>query len=209
MNFETPKVLYIFFSHQDVIQQVKHNIQKQLKDKVDLEYVVVKGGHEDHYSRNDKVVTVNCNDKYEGLPEKVLKTFRYITNTQCFDKYTHFVKLDEDMKVIRPIPPEMLCEIKYDGNFQRTEGNRKWHIGKCSSNSRWNNLEYKGPYVPWCKGGYGYIISRCSIDKIKNDETYEEHIYEDLYIALLLNNRKIYPTSKVKLSTFFKSPDHH
>ena len=78
------------------------------------------------------------------------------------------------MTINKYINPNNLKQIDYTGNVQRVEGNRKWHIGKCSNNSKWNTQKYTGKFVPWCKGGYGYIISRTAINLIKDDDKYKE-----------------------------------
>ena len=62
--------------------------------------------------------------------------------------------------------------------------------------------------MPWCLGGYGYIISKCAIDLIQNDTKYFEHIYEDLYIAIILFEKNIKPVN-INIKEFVISPDHH
>ena len=68
-------------------------------------------------------------------------------------------------------------------------------VGKCSKHSVWNKKIYKGNYVPWCRGGYGYILSRKSALEVKDyKEKYDDEIYEDLLIAKILLKSDIQPT---------------
>lgn len=168
------------------------------------------GGSEHcNYDTTSRILSIDCNDKYEGLPEKVFKTFKYIVESDTFDQYTHFIKLDDDMVVKNPIDYKFIENKHYVGCVQKVRGDSSWHIGKCSENSVWNKNVYMGIYVPWCKGGHGYIISRDAIESIKDDTAYEEHIYEDVYIAILLKNRGIGPMHMDDLRHYFASPDHY
>ena len=203
-------MLYVFISHKNNLSNVYSRI-KQMMDAADnTNYIIVHGGSEQcNYDTSSKILSIDCNDKYEGLPEKVLKTFKYIVESDTFDQYTHFVKLDDDMSVKKPIDYRFIENKHFVGRVSNGQGNRSWHIGKCSENSSWNNKVYSGIYTPWCLGGHGYIISRDAIESIKDNTAYEDHIYEDLYIAILLKNRGIGPINKDDLKDFFVSPDHH
>ena len=119
-----------------------------------------------------------------------------------FINYTHFVKLDENINIIRPLPNNIFNNINYAGKVQYYQGNRRWHFGKCSSNNKYYNIEYQGEFVPWCKGGYGYIISRTAINLIKDNQDFTNHIYEDLYLGLILREKNILPTP-IKTELFF------
>ena len=173
-------------------------------------YIIIKGiDLETYYDKDNQVLNINCNDKYEGLPEKVLKTFQYIVNNIEFNNYNYFFKLDDDMIINKLINENDIKNYNYCGKVNVSyDGNRKWHIGKCSTNSKFNTMEYKGNYIPWCLGGYGYIISRNAINLIKNNTNYKEHIYEDLYISLLLNENNIKPIH-INIQNYVISPDHY
>ena len=89
-------ILYIFISHQNNI----NNVYDRIKNMMDTNnnYIIVQGGDvANEYNKNSKILSINCNDKYEGLPEKVIKTYKYVVESNEFSKYTHFVKLDDDM----------------------------------------------------------------------------------------------------------------
>ena len=187
-------ILYIFISHQNNINNIYDRINNMMDSHNNTNYIVVKGGDiSNNYNPDSKTLSINCNDKYEGLPEKVLKTYKYIVDSSNFDEYSHFIKLDDDMVIKKLIEYNDIKELNYGGVIHNSEGDRRWHIGRCSPTSYFNNNKYSGIYVTWSKGGYGYIISRNAMNLIKNDSTYKNVIYEDLYIAILLKNNNISP----------------
>lgn len=201
-------ILYIFFTHKLNIDKVYNRIADMMLYNKCNDYIIVQGGFEHNsYNKETKILNIQCNDKYEGLPEKVFKTYKYLTELSEFNNYTHFFKLDEDMIINKIINNNQYENINFGGIIQNCSGNRKWHIGKCSPDHYYNTNEYKGIYVPWCLGGYGYIISRNSINLIKNDIRYSEHIYEDLYMAIILLEKKISPIY-INIKEFAISPEH-
>ena len=210
MNSDNSTILYIFFTHELNFNNVYTKIQTMMSKLNNKNYIIVKGIDLDsYYDKDNKVLNINCNDKYEGLPEKVLKTFQYIVNNIEFNNYNYFFKLDDDMIINKLINENDIKNYNYCGKVNISyNGNRKWHIGKCSKNSKFNTMEYKGNYIPWCLGGYGYIISRNAINLIKNNTNYKEHIYEDLYISLLLNENNIKPIH-INIQNYVISPDHY
>ena len=204
----TQFILYIFFTHKLNINKVYDRITNMMKNHNSNDFIIVQGGFEyNSYNKEKKILNIQCNDKYEGLPEKVFKTYKYLIDSQDFNQYTHFFKLDEDMIINKIINNNQYENINFGGIIQNCSGNRKWHIGKCSPDHYYNTNEYKGIYVPWCLGGYGYIISRNSINLIKNDIRYSEHIYEDLYMAIILLEKKISPIY-INIKNFVISPEH-
>ena len=206
------KLLYVFISHTLNIDNVFLKIKNMMIQNNNENYIIVRGNitETNHYDPSKKILTISCNDKYEGLPEKILKTFKFLVDSPDFEEYTHFYKLDDDMIIKKLVNHNELNHINYAGNVQHVEGSRTWHLGKCSNNSKWNTQKYTGKFVPWCKGGYGYIISRFAINLIKNDNNYKENIYEDLYIGILLSKNNIRPISinPKFLQQFIYSPDH-
>ena len=203
-------ILYIFISHKNNINKIYDRIKNNMNSNNNSNYIIVLGGDvSDNYDIDCKILSINCNDNYEGLPEKILKTYKYIVESHIFNQYTHFIKLDDDMIIKKIIDYNDIKNINYGGNVCATnEGDRKWHMGKCSKNCIWNTTPYKGIYTHWCKGGYGYIISRKAINIIKYDENYFDNIYEDLYIALTLKTYNIYPINIYNWVSFFISPVH-
>ena len=206
-------ILYVFFTHELNFERVNIRIIEMMKNLNNDNYIIVKGiDTNTYYDKDKKVLNINCNDKYEGLPEKVFKSFIYLINNIEFNNYNYFVKLDDDMVIKKLIYENEITDIinnNYCGNVHNTNnGDRTWHIGKCSKDSIFNTTEYTGKYVPWCLGGYGYIISRYAISLIQNNNNYKEHIYEDLYISILLNENNIKPEN-ITITKYFLSPDHN
>lgn len=202
-------ILYIFISHQNNINNIYDRIKNMMNCHNNTNYIIVQGGDiSNNYDIDFKILSINCNDKYEGLPEKVLKTYKYIVESDMFNQYSHFIKLDNDMIIKNNMDYNLIKNINYGGIVNYGNGNRRWHIGRCSKDSYWNTNEYNGKYTPWCLGGYSYIISRNAINSIKNDSSYKEVIYEDLYIAMLLKEKNIYPHNINNWKLFFISPDH-
>ena len=202
------KLLYIFITHQLSYNKFSQNIHAQMKSKNITNYIIIVGNENTHYNEQENTLFVKTNDKYEGLPEKIIKTFKFLSESKIFDKYSHFLKLDEDMVILNDIGKSIYKNINYGGNIQKTEGKRDWHFNRCQKTSCFYNKPYMGKFTPWCKGGYGYIISRKSVNLIKNDNNYDKHIYEDLYIALLLKTYDVSPIN-IPIQKYIKSPSHN
>lgn len=200
-------LLYIFVSCKARVEKCYTRIINMMNELKNDNYIIVTGGHDRTIYFGDKhLLQINCNDYYEGLPEKVIKTYKYIYKNELFNTFTHFCKLDDDMIVRKLINISLLKD--YCGKVNSLSGNRRWHIGRCSKDSVFNTTEYTGPYVPWCSGGRGYIISRNSLKIISRDTNYHNEIYEDLYVAKILYDKQIYPDNVTDLSKYLFSKDH-
>jgi hypothetical protein len=161
-----------------------------------------------NYDKEKHLLTLHCNDYYEGLPEKVVKTFKYIhDNPILFEKYNYICKLDDDMIIKTLLNENELFD--YCGNVRHQNGFRNWHIGKCSKGSSFNTSEYSGEFVPWCLGGFGYVVSKKAIEVIKKDTNYFNEIYEDVYIGKILYQNNIIPNSIPNMNKYLYSGDHH
>ena len=195
--------LYVFITHQQNINSCHYRISSMMQN-LDLPFLIVQGGFEkDSYDEQSKVLSLNCNDKYLGLPEKVMKAFHYLLCNDTFDKYTHFVKCDDDISVIKDFQN---IKDDYLGKVNWGQGDRNWHIGK--TGTFWDNLPYLGEYKPWCLGGNGYIVSRQGLKQIIPNHDYLEHLYEDLYIGTLMNRIAVLP-KEIQIEDYLRSPDHH
>ena len=147
--------LYVFITHQKNLQNCYDRISSMMID----DFVVVQGGFiQDSFDDKKNILNLNCNDSYVGLPEKVMKTFHYLINDNRFRDYTHFCKLDDDMKVIKRFGN---LSDDYIGAVHFGDGNRQWHMGRCGN--FWDKVPYLGNFEPWCMGGFGYVISRFSL----------------------------------------------
>jgi hypothetical protein len=201
-------ILYLFITHQKKLKSTIERLNNMMNNLQCSDYLIIYGSDKNELLIEDKILFIKCNDNYEGLPEKIIKSFSFIIDNENFNKYTHFCKLDEDMIINKLLDFDEIKNYNYCGcaNYNNF-GNRNWHIGKCSPNSKFNNIPYSGIYVNWCMGGYGYIISRFAINEIKNNNDFYNHIYEDLYIAILLKNKNILPMS-FNIKKYICSPVH-
>jgi len=166
-------------------------------------FVIVQGGFlSDSYDEEKKIINLNCNDSYIGLPEKVMKTFHFLLSDDRFNQYTHFCKLDDDMKVVKRFST---ITDDYIGSVHYNEGSRQWHMGRCGN--FWDRIPYLGEFTPWCMGGFGYVVSRNALEKITPNYNYVDHIYEDLYLALELKKVGVSP-KMFDIKEYVTSPDH-
>jgi hypothetical protein len=192
-------VLYVFITHRNNIENCYDRIVHMMKD----DFVVVQGGAlRDTYDTEKRILSLNCNDKYVGLPEKVMKTFHFLSTDENFSQYTHFTKLDDDMVVSKRFGS---LDDDYIGNVHHVDGNRQWHIGRCGN--FWDKIPYIGEFSPWCMGGFGYLVSRKALELICPDHNYLDHIYEDVYIGLLMNKVGIEPKN-INIKEYLVSPEH-
>jgi len=191
--------LYIFITHQKNI----NNCYEKIKSMMVTDFVIVQGGFiKDSYDNDNKIINLNCNDSYIGLPEKVMKTFHFLISDDRFKEYTHFCKLDDDMEVIKRFGK---ITQDYIGKVHYGDGSRQWHMGRC--NNFWDKIPYIGEFKPWCMGGYGYVISRYVLEKTLPNFNYLDHIYEDVYIGILMNSIGIEPHN-IETNEYLVSPDH-
>ena len=191
--------LYVFITHQANLEKCIPRIAEMMQ----TDYVIVTGGAaRDTYDEERRVISLNCNDRYVGLPEKVMKAFHFLATDERFSEYTHFAKLDDDMQVVERFGT---LEGDYLGNVHHVDGNRGWHIGRCGN--FWDKIPYLGEFRPWCMGGYGYVVSRQALEKIVPNHDYLDHIYEDVYVGILMHRAGIKPI-QIQVRSHLKSPDH-
>lgn len=178
---------------------------------VDDFLIVCGGAFKDEYNEETNTLRLNCNDGYLGLPEKVTKTFHYILSNDVFKKYTHFVKMDDDMDLINRFEYEIFKDFDYFGLVceceDESEYDRRWHMGK--TGTYWDNIPYQGEYKPFCSGGFGYGVSRKALEMVLPNFDYLTNIYEDVHIGLLMNKAGIEPINILKIRKYIKSPDHN
>lgn len=201
-------ILYLFITHKKKLNSTLKRINNMMGSLNCKDYLIICGSDKNELLLEEKKLFIKCNDNYEGLPEKIIKTFSFLISNDNFNNYTHFCKLDEDMIINKLLNYDQIKKLDYCGivNYNNN-GNRNWHIGRCSPNSKFNTTPYTGIYVNWCMGGYGYIITKSAISKIYNNNEYCDHIYEDLYIAILLRKNNILP-NYFNIKDFIISPDH-
>ena len=173
-------------------------------------YIIIVGKKMNkEYELQDNVLYMNCNDLYDGLPEKMIYCINYILLNDKFKKFTHILKIDDhdnkiSEKTINTIKKYKNILNQYDYIGQQinigSNGIKKWHFKKLSKESRWYRKEYTGEFVPWADGGCSYILSKRSmyyinsIFNLKNIEKLrDQEIYEDLMIAKVLKKFNIVP----------------
>jgi hypothetical protein len=195
------QILYCFITHKDVVELDKKIIADMCIKKNVFNFIIVCGGSIENVLI-DNVLYLNCNDSYEGLPDKIHKMFKYVSEN--LPEYKTYIKLDRLTKIILPIDFDV--QFDYFGvRHEINDVNRKWHINKCSLESIWNNKSYEGDYVPWCNGP-AYFLSNHAAKIISNTPSVnlDEEIYEDLYIAKILNKFGITPTNFINIQHYFK-----
>jgi len=204
-------LLYIFVTCESRLAGCYDRIMAMMSSLECGDFIIVKGGSstKSSYDPLTQILSLDCNDFYEGLPEKVVKTCGFLRTDPWFAAYTHFCKLDEDMIIRTPVPVSELSD--YCGVIEISYlGNRRWHMGKCSVGSAFNTAPYLGKFVPWCLGGCGYFLSKRSLDLVGGVDAIdlEKEIYEDLCVAKLLKKAGILPTHMPGLTEYIFSTDH-
>jgi len=177
----------------------------KIKEKLNGNGIIFCGGDRDSsYDKYNNILQLKCNDYYEGLPEKVICMIDQILKLPIFDNVTHIFKIDDYDYIRNNVLTQRNIDdiykldtiLKNDyvgGQVLYGKGDTKWHFNKVTKNSYWDDREYVGEYVPWCGGGYGYVLSINAM-KIINahhnttnlDEISQNDIYEDLMIAKIL-----------------------
>jgi hypothetical protein len=190
---------------------------KNIKEKVNNNLIIFSYSpkNENWYDENERILYLNCRDTYECLPEKVICMIDEILKNPRFSDVTHILKIDDyeavhlnEEKIKNLYNYNEIRDNHYvgqdlmrgDGNGSADESARKYHYGKVTPNSEWDNNPYLGAYVNWFNGGKSYILSRHAMSCINSkynpsnlDVLYKKEIYEDLMIAKCLYKSNIQP----------------
>jgi hypothetical protein len=188
-----------------------HLWQKILERNIDNMVIICGDKLDTDYKLDGKILYLNCNDYYEGLPEKMICAFDAILRIDKFKNITHVLKSDDHDNLftkenIKDISfNSQIAKLDYVGqriNYSKNISNTSitWHFKKCSEDSYWSNRQYRGEYTDWLDGGESYILSRNALEKINSEYSSKDkdnvsrvHIYEDLMVALILKKFNIYP----------------
>jgi hypothetical protein len=147
---------------------------------------------------------LKCSDAYEGLSEKMMSAFEFITQCSLFNEYTHIMKADdhdteftaEQITEIQRKHEVILTSHDYIGQNLVTERvlNRRHHVGRVGKESIWYNKEYTEEYRPYLGGGQTYILSRKAVECLVAQKTETlKYILEDAMMGALLYNCNIHP----------------
>ena len=72
-------------------------ISEQLRS---FNHVILCGGyHSSDYIFKKNILYLNCNDFYDGLPEKVIGGLLVILKEEKFSKVSHVIKMDSNNKI--------------------------------------------------------------------------------------------------------------
>jgi hypothetical protein len=160
-----------------------------------------------YYDKEKKILYLDCNDKYEGLPEKIILMIEEVLTNPAFSHITHILKIDdhdnffndETIKNIYKLPHLLY----YDYIGQKLNRWKKihkctYHFGKVSTDSYWHNRTADISNIKYFDGGCSYILNRKAMKKINNvynssniDMLRISEIYEDLMIGRILQKSDI------------------
>ena len=165
-------------------------------------YRIFIGGIYTYDNISSSIVELPCADGYEDLPTKIFMMYKY---SFLKVKYKYLWKIDDDVDILNldentldrlfnSINGEDYCGFK----VLTKPGKRRWHCGKCSKDSLWNNKTYNGDYIPWAEGGRSYLLSEAATSVFNQSINYsalaKNEIYEDLAVAKFLKEVNIEPT---------------
>jgi hypothetical protein len=171
--------------------------------------IIFTGSHNNKtfYDKKSKLLYLNCNDHYEGLPEKMILMIEQILTMPEFKHITHILKIDDHDTYFTDENIQNLYNLK-DLHFHNYIGQKKeyrppntlsdYHFGKISKHSHWNNKMGDVSDVTWLDGGCSYILSRKAmrlINKTYNSSNINvvrnKEIFEDVMMGRLLASNNI------------------
>jgi len=171
--------------------------------------ILFTGYTENLYYKDKKILYLNVNDNYEGLPEKVIMMIDQILKKKAFHRVTHILKIDDhdtyfDNQIIKNIKKCIeLTKYDYIGQKINKHGSNRtsnYHFNKVSPDCKWHNTWVDVSNVQYCDGGCSYILSRKAMQIINNhynsnniNDVINNEIYEDVMIGRILNKNNIYP----------------
>ena len=157
---------------------------------------------EDEYKIEGDILYIRCSDDYLGLPEKMMKTYRYFSLHRPDVKGV--LKIDDDNYInIKHFPVFMKqcidANINYMGNSLCCISKKEYDANEKKRMIAYNTLtsymsnkveDFSEQYVPeisgrWYNGGHGYYLSKKAMDIITEhfSQTILTEIYEDKMVA--------------------------
>ena len=183
-----------------ILSRLKHNI-----------LIFCGGSERTEFDQSSNVLYLNCNDFYEGLPEKMILMIEQVLSLETFKDVTHVLKIDDhDINYIadsscidRLNDLDELWQHDYIGSQLRHvpgSGYGGCHFGKVTPGSYWDSRLYTGPFTTWADGGSTYILSRTALEIISSNYSSKNinlirttEIYEDVMVANILAKYEIRP----------------
>lgn len=178
-------LLYYVLVHDNNKDKIEKITNKLNENNVN-NYLLVKGNSNENYvDEENKILHLNVVDVYENLPQKMMTGIKFIfENTN----YEYIYKIDDSHSFNRYPLIKNYKEYDYYGNYviEKDIYMNNWHFGKCSDktlNSK-INLDFKNEFAA---GGFGYILSRKSMEIISKCTDYEKkELLEDKLIGEIL-----------------------
>jgi hypothetical protein len=193
----------------------KHsNLWKKIKNKTNNDLIIISGTNDRRkerrwYDKENKILWLNCNDYYDGLPEKIILMIEEVLTNPEFSHITHIIKIDDhdneftDKNIKNLYNYSELKEYDYLGQkLNCWHGNTacNYHFGKVPEWSYWHNKTANVSDIRYFDGGCSYILNRKSmkiINKVYNDSNIDQlrndEIYEDVMIGRILGrNNALY-----------------
>ena len=196
-----------------VVSCNKHtHLWEKLKHKTNNDLVIISGiNNRDiskrYYDKNNKILWLNCNDYYDGLPEKIVLMIDEVLHNSEFNHITHILKIDDhdteftDKNIKNLYKFNVIKKYDYLGQKQNCWNNNKncsYHFGKVPEWSYWYNRTADVSDIVYFDGGCSYILSRKAMEIINKkynesniDELRIDEIYEDVMIGRILKNHNI------------------
>jgi hypothetical protein len=153
---------------------------------------------------DDGVLGIDAPGGYDNRAEILIKALRYVSaNTN----YSHFLVVNDCVNTVDRAALNAVATPDMDYCGPRicdpARASRTVHMSFVPKTSPWFKSAYKGPFVAWCDGNTGYLLSRRAVTHI--DETVMtatlplvrmHEIYEDLMVAKMLHGVEIYPKKR-------------
>ncbi len=203
-DIDMKDMLFMFITCELPKYKEKHDRLIDFLGTFNHNYIIVKSiSGKTFYDIKSKTLIIDMEETYENLPRKIIYALKWILSNKDFNNIKYIYKLDNDFATnILSFIPKQYDSYDYYGNFIVNKFVDMWHIGKCN-NSELNRTVYKNDFIaPYAGGGYGYILSRKSMEiLVKNKNMFEEHLYEDkaigdiLYTNNIICNKKGFSTN--------------
>lgn len=186
VNDKKSIVFLILASKKKEYENKLNNLLKYL-ETFSYDYFILLTGKDNIIEKN--YIYVNIDDCWENIPKKIITAYDLIYK---FTNYNFVYKVDDDFMNIKLNLSNNIFNYDYFGNQIITKIKRDYHFNKCKDDEL-NKTEYKDEFIaPYAGGGYGYLLSRKSINIIlQNLEYFNYELYEDKAVGDILYKNNI------------------